>query len=130
MKPHKWIRENKMNKTNNQTQANMAYAVKIIKSQVQNARDYMSTELELGFIQDRQGKPYLPLPNEDALKVMEQHPFVCWLNKQDYFLNAMTKIVKAKLQVIKRTDVEIILLYMKKLALARLCAFLNRSIKN
>jgi hypothetical protein len=111
-----------MNKTNNQAQKNLAYAVKTIKSQVQNARDYINKEAELVFIQDRQDDPFLPLPDEEALKVMEQHPFVGWLNKQDYFLQVGTKIAKAKLCIIKRTDVEIILQYMKKLALVRLCA--------
>ncbi len=53
---------------------------------------------------------------------MEEHPLVHWLHKQDDFLQAMAKIGKARLSIIKRTDTEIILLYMEKLALVRLCA--------
>jgi len=111
-----------MSETSDQINKNMDYAAKIIKSQIQNARDYINKEQEFGFIQERQGNHYLPIPNEEALKTMEQHPFVHWLHKQDYFLQATAKIVKAKLRIIKRTDIEIILLYMEKLALVRLCA--------
>ncbi|EHL31975.1 hypothetical protein [Legionella drancourtii] len=111
-----------MSETSEQVKKNMDYAAKIIKSQIQNARDYINKELEFGFIQERQGKSHLPIPNEEALKTMEQHPFVHWLHKQDYFLQATAKIAKARLRVIKRTDVEIILSYMEKLALVRLCA--------
>jgi len=111
-----------MSETSEQVKKNMDYAAKIIKSQIQNARDYINKEREFGFIQDRQGNICLPIPNEEAFKTMEEHPFVHWLHKQDSFLQAMAKIAKAKLRVIKRTDVEIILSYMEKLALVRLCA--------
>jgi hypothetical protein len=115
------MNQNEGNQMGDTEQNNMLSAEKIFKSQINNARDYVSQEMELGFIQDPLTRR-AEFPTEDSLKLMEKHPFVLWVRQQPNFRNAINSMLNQKLSLAKKTKVEIINTYMEKLGLESLCA--------
>jgi hypothetical protein len=111
-----------MNTIENQINENMLVAQGIFNAQINNARDYMRQEKELGFLTEKGVAVFLVLPSENTLKIMEQHSFVLWLRTQPGFIEATKKLSKHNPSVIKRSSVGVIDKYVTQFTLERLCA--------